>query len=441
MKSIFVKGLFGKFDYNIIFKEDRLTILTGPNGYGKSTILRIINNLSKGVQGFIRLMSTNFSSIKLCFDDKTYEITRTKDRFEINGKDIKKSIQRIAEDLIGSRLYRDIDDELMYFRKDDSYLKSYNIIQLLSAKLEDVSLEDVKLLDYGERILSKNKDVYGLITEIKEKIGEIYFIKEQRLIQPQKKTEKNRIKREIVEVITEIPVKLREKILDVAASYSQISTQLDSSYPSRLLRNQTIITEEEFILKNEETKTKYNKLREYDLTPEQPIDEMNYKEEFSKALSVYFDDFKNKYSVFEPLVNQLDIYTDIINNRLSFKKIQIKKDIGLSVVNDKGENIELSQLSSGEQQEIVLFYELIFEASKGCWLLIDEPEISLHIAWQRMFTHDLIKVSDYKKFHIIIATHSPQIIDNRWNNQIDLGELFDEFNNIKIGRASCRERV
>lgn len=431
MKSIFVKGLFGKFDYNIIFKEDRLTILTGPNGYGKSTILRIINNLSKGVQGFIRLMSTNFSSIKLCFDDKTYEITRTKDRFEINGKDIKKSIQRIAEDLIGSRLYRDIDDELMYFRKDDSYLKSYNIIQLLSAKLEDVSLEDVKLLDYGERILSKNKDVYGLITEIKEKIGEIYFIKEQRLIQPQKKTEKNRIKREIVEVITEIPVKLREKILDVAASYSQISTQLDSSYPSRLLRNQTIITEEEFILKNEETKTKYNKLREYDLTPEQPIDEMNYKEEFSKALSVYFDDFKNKYSVFEPLVNQLDIYTDIINNRLSFKKIQIKKDIGLSVVNDKGENIELSQLSSGEQQEIVLFYELIFEASKGCWLLIDEPEISLHIAWQRMFTHDLIKVSDYKKFHIIIATHSPQIIDNRWNNQIDLGELFDEFNNIK----------
>lgn len=431
MKSIFVKGLFGKFDYNIIFKEDRLTILTGPNGYGKSTILRIINNLSKGVQGFIQLMSTNFSSIKLCFDDKTYEITRTNDRFEINGKDIKKSIQKIAEDLIGSGLYRDIDDEIRYYRNYDSYFKSYNYIQLLSSKLEDLSLEDVKLLNYRERILSKNKDVYGLITEIKEKIGEIHFIKEQRLIQPQKKTEKNRVKREIVEVITEIPVKLRGKILDVAASYSQISTQLDSSYPSRLLRNQTTITEEEFILKNEETKTKYNKLREYDLTPEQPIDEMNYKEEFSKALSVYFDDFKNKYSVFEPLVNQLDIYTDIINNRLSFKKIQIKKDIGLSVVNDKGENIELSQLSSGEQQEIVLFYELIFEASKGCLLLIDEPEISLHIAWQRMFIHDLIKVSDYKKFHIIIATHSPQIIDNRWDNQIDLGELFDEFNNIK----------
>ena len=35
------KGLFGRFDYTIEFKKDGLTIITGPNGFGKSTILKL----------------------------------------------------------------------------------------------------------------------------------------------------------------------------------------------------------------------------------------------------------------------------------------------------------------------------------------------------------------------------------------------------------------
>lgn len=45
--------------------------------------------------------------------------------------------------------------------------------------------------------------------------------------------------------------------------------------------------------------------------------------------------------------------------------------------------LSLEQLSSGEKQEIVLFYELIFETDSQLLLLIDEPEISLHIMWQK----------------------------------------------------------
>ncbi|MPN35496.1 hypothetical protein SDC9_182994 [bioreactor metagenome] len=58
-------------------------------------------------------------------------------------------------------------------------------------------------------------------------------------------------------------------------------------------------------------------------------------------------------------------------------------------------------------------------------LLIDEPEISLHIAWQKMFMDDLIKIADYKGIKAIVATHSPQILNGHWENQIDLGELYE----------------
>jgi predicted ATP-binding protein involved in virulence len=42
MKGIHVKGLFGRFDYDIQLAEGSTTILTGPNGFGKSTILQCI---------------------------------------------------------------------------------------------------------------------------------------------------------------------------------------------------------------------------------------------------------------------------------------------------------------------------------------------------------------------------------------------------------------
>ncbi|MBU3836989.1 MAG: AAA family ATPase [Candidatus Phocaeicola faecigallinarum] len=46
---IYINKLFGLYDYKLDFNyenDDKLTILTGPNGYGKTTILTIINKLN-----------------------------------------------------------------------------------------------------------------------------------------------------------------------------------------------------------------------------------------------------------------------------------------------------------------------------------------------------------------------------------------------------------
>ena len=42
LSSVRINNLFGQFDYNIALNQDEgITILTGPNGYGKTTILKI----------------------------------------------------------------------------------------------------------------------------------------------------------------------------------------------------------------------------------------------------------------------------------------------------------------------------------------------------------------------------------------------------------------
>ena len=96
---------------------------------------------------------------------------------------------------------------------------------------------------------------------------------------------------------------------------------------------------------------------------------------------------------------------------------------GLKIVREDGMELSLDKLSSGEKQIIVLYYDLIFGLENKTILLIDEPEISLHVAWQREMLDDFNKIVLLQKdqLSIIVATHSPQLINNHWNMVIDLG--------------------
>ena len=172
-------------------------------------------------------------------------------------------------------------------------------------------------------------------------------------------------------------------------------------------------------------KDKFEKLKKYDISDIKIPKGVNFVDEHAKALKVYFEDFENKYEVFNSLIKKLDMFTEIINSRLKFKEIQISRADGISIIRiDDDKKISLNQLSSGEKQEIILFYELIFNIDHNVHLLIDEPEISLHIEWQLKFLDDLLRISEYKNLNVIVATHSPQIINNHWDIQIDLGEEY-----------------
>lgn len=64
----------------------------------------------------------------------------------------------------------------------------------------------------------------------------------------------------------------------------------------------------------------------------------------------------------------------------------------------------------------------LFKSQPNSLILIDEPEISLHIAWQQQFLEDMQAISDVTEVNIIIATHSPDIINGRWDLTTGLEE-------------------
>ena len=68
----------------------------------------------------------------------------------------------------------------------------------------------------------------------------------------------------------------------------------------------------------------------------------------------------------------------------------------------------------------MLLYQLLFKVDKDSLILIDEPELSLHIAWQEEFLRDLKRIASVSSFDVLIATHSPQIIGERWDLTVEL---------------------
>lgn len=83
--------------------------------------------------------------------------------------------------------------------------------------------------------------------------------------------------------------------------------------------------------------------------------------------------------------------------------------------------VDPKDLSSGEQHELVLFFDLIFGQSEGRLILIDEPEISLHIAWQKRFIPDIKRIIALSPMDVVISTHSPQLISHYRNLVETLG--------------------
>ena len=104
-----------------------------------------------------------------------------------------------------------------------------------------------------------------------------------------------------------------------------------------------------------------------------------------------------------------------------------------------GEEINLRDMSSGEQGIVLTFLGIASEIEDNSLIIIDEPEISLHPAWQEKFVDLLTSIFlDYKGCHFILATHSPLILSKveKENCAVVTMEDFQIIDAIEFSRKS-----
>lgn len=462
IRQISIKNLFGIFHHDIMLNMDeRVTIIHSPNGFGKTAILKLLNELF--TQGTSVIRTTPFDEFHVYFEDQGHFWIEKKigevNLLDDNGK----SVERIRRpqvmfhfsDSEGKPVFEwELPEREVLVRH---FQPHFQILQqsLFERQVEDrqpieeayeeslrylLTAEESALLAQEKKwaTVQAKVGVHGeeqsWFQEIRDSVP-IRFIETQRLLNATAETRNQRTVRRpaLLPAVTLYSEELSKTITARLADSSTLTQSLDRTFPSRLVdlaTRQSDISESELRKKLAELEMKRKSLVAVGLADQNANDAIlaaNRIDANTKAvLSLYIEDTQQKLAIFNDIVPQIELLTQIINKRFLYKEMSISRKDGFVFTTPKGTRLALETLSSGEQHELILFYELLFKASPGSLIMIDEPEISLHVMWQEQFLQDVQDITRLADVDVLIATHSPDIIDGHRDLVVELEGPEDE---------------
>jgi predicted ATPase len=130
-----------------------------------------------------------------------------------------------------------------------------------------------------------------------------------------------------------------------------------------------------------------------------------------KLIDVYEEQQKKEENI-RSFINVCNEYLSATNKRIAFDNNDFNISIVLDDNHDSNEpsTIEMRQLSSGEKQIVSLFSHLYLSGIEEFFVLIDEPDLSLSVVWQKRLLPDILNIAQCTG--LIAVTHSPFIFDN-----------------------------
>lgn len=436
--------LFGHFNYAIDFNH-AVTIVHGLNGCGKTTMLKIIDGVFNKKISLIK--NIEFQSVLFWLsDDSSIKIERKKAYIDEKLKNVAITyLIYTVTDCSGSYVFNSVDNieeyrEFIVSRIMRS-LRPLPFIKRIESNLwydhrNDKKISANELIsEYGDMIHRRyGRDFFE--DEYPAKVQEIIDNIDVRLITADRLTVPKRIEHQygedsitIEQKVDVIANKLAEKIQAAIQQYAQVSQAKDRTFPLRAIKQSSPMTIEEIkerILKLEKQRnglieTGILEKKEDDIDIQDLIEAIT--EDNRQNLSLYAIDTEEKLSVLSELSSSIKLFQNLIDQSFNNKKIVFNKDSGFYFVTTYADTIIKPQyLSSGEQHELVMFYDLIFNTNERTLILIDEPELSLHIKWQLDYVDELLTIIQTTKFSAVLATHSPQIINGYWDMTVSLSE-------------------
>ena len=430
-----VRGLFDRFDHDLKFRPDeRVMIVIGPNGFGKTTTLRLIDILFN--QPMDRLASMPFREVEVSFDDGTNLIAIKETETERHSEGLLPltlSLQQGGKRETFHIPRSSVDPSELSFPISaiEKYIPVLNRVRPRHWR----NRETREILDLDDVLTFFQDDLPGefqrggsaspeWLQDIRSSIA-VRFIETERLIRTVRRSGR-RWEDPPTRTVSFYSEELARRIQDSIAKYGALSQSLDRTFPARLVAdgsrsNGSVETLREDLDSIDEKRSQLEKVGFLagDQARIEIPDLARIEESKRDVLAVYAQDTKDKLGVFDDLYSKVSAFIRIANAHFRHKRVAVGAE-GLSVVAANGATLDLEMLSSGEQHEFVILYELLFQAAGNSLILIDEPELSLHVGWQERFVRDLEETATLSDFRAIIATHSPEIIGDRWNLTVEL---------------------
>lgn len=430
--SLKIEALFNTFSYDLHFDSlDNYLILTGINGYGKTTILNMISALaSKDLYYFY---TVPFASIAFGFEDGSV-LSLSSDRVDdtISTDEPVRGGRRLLFDMkesdnrpIGSF---SIDAAtIARMMKNNFHFSHISINNRLKDDYESTEfyqvLKDEGLLNAIMQLTGKNAE--QMMMRLDAFIAT--YIEAERTVECRYLRPKNTVpdleyRDPKWYLIDHLASDFRYMLNSEYANYVKYSQKVDSDFINKAVSSSLVYDQKTYDAERENLIIRAKELELIGLISH--MDVKPYDEANAKMLTAYIVAQNEKMDFYNTLLSKIRLFYKLVDERgFVNKNMSVTVKDGFRFRADGNGFIDLSHLSSGEQNEVVMLYRLVFGVEDGSMLLVDEPENSLHVLWQKKFMRTIEEVSAVKNLFVIVATHSPQIIGTRWDNCCDLTEL------------------
>ncbi|MBZ7991867.1 MULTISPECIES: AAA family ATPase [unclassified Campylobacter] len=405
LKSIKIKGLFGKYNYEINFNKGMM-ILVSENGIGKTTILKIIVAILNN--NFEMLNDINFKTITIQISEENFTIQN------INNISLSEFIKKVKNSTIlkleiESVMRRDNLTEDISLGKFIRIMKRYN---LPLKRFLETAINELTIKPNFTRIEEENLfyPTYRRIEDkLHQKIKSRYSreIEDYRIAQEYKNFYSEYINFGMNDVSKTI-----NSLLGILKTEANIAyTQMNANVINYFLGEKVESIKNYEKLDMRKVEVIMTRIGEkdtiYKLKAKLKSDNKN-ETNITAFLKFYIQKLINIYDSQQKIEKKLTQFTEVCSEYLRRKKMEYD-DLKLTVkiLDEDDKEIKLDDLSSGEKQIISIFSKVYLDIETPHILIIDEPELSLSIAWQKRFLRDIY---DSGNISLLIATtHSPFI--------------------------------
>jgi energy-coupling factor transporter ATP-binding protein EcfA2 len=370
IKSIEVKGLFGLYDHKVTLKADRVTVIHGPNGVGKTALLKLTNSFLRG--RYNEIIRTPFQTFEIVFDEGSIAAiqvdTKSKDSEKIaitfrgatnpenetvtvEGDSL--NTQRIAKEVAELHPYLSQVGPEEWLDRTSGEIVTADEIVALADDLVPKRIKDLVVAREPEGL----RELRGRIN--------VHLIEAQRLIRLSNFSAdwEYRINRGKTKPITTVTVQeysqdLKQKLQITLANYAKQSQMLDQTFPQRLLKaakpqeHESVKFLKEEMEKVEATRKKLQEIgildRNDSVNDENPLETSqidSMKQDQWPVMLVYAQDTKKKLSVLEEISGRIEILLDVLNRKFTNKTVAISKDDGLVIRGKDNKPIPVAALS------------------------------------------------------------------------------------------------
>jgi energy-coupling factor transporter ATP-binding protein EcfA2 len=168
----------------------------------------------------------------------------------------------------------------------------------------------------------------------------------------------------------------------------------------------------------------------FGLASELPADELiralktsraqEHAELLDQILRPFVEGFRLRLDALELIQKAINTFVDTINDFYQGKSVSFHLREGLAITSTGGGRLTPNMLSSGEKQMLLLLCNVLGAGDDASIFIIDEPELSLNVKWQRKFVDALLACTQNAHTQIILATHSIELLTQHANNVLQL---------------------